>query len=185
MPQERITVMGLGNPLMRDEGVGVRVAEVLMETFDFPEHVTVLDASTMGMSILNLFQDADYMLVVDAIDGTGEEPGTVVRLAPEDIAPNQVLHSLHDIRFVDVLQAAELMGSPVVGECIAVQVKDMSEMSIGLTPAVEAAVPAAVAAVLAVLAERGVHATPREGANVDAQVLAALRTFEEMPGRDR
>jgi hydrogenase maturation protease len=184
MPQERITVMGLGNPLMRDEGVGVRVAEVLMESFDFPDNVTVLDAGTMGMSILNLFQDADYMLVVDAIDGTGEEPGTVVRMDPADIAPNQVLHSLHDIRFVDVLQAAELMGSPVVGECIAVQVQDMSEMSIGLTPAVEGAVPAAVAAVLVVLAEHGVVGTPREGANVDAQVLAALRSFQEMPGYD-
>jgi hydrogenase maturation protease len=124
------------------------------------------------------------MLVVDAIDGTGEEPGTVVRLSPDDIAPNQVLHSLHDIRFVDVLQAAELMGSPVVGECIAVQVQDMSEISIGLTPAVEAAVPAAVAAVLTVLAERGIEATPRDGANIDARVLAALRTMEAMPGRE-
>jgi hydrogenase maturation protease len=184
MPQERITVMGLGNPLMRDEGIGVRVAEVLMDGFVFPDHVTVIDAGTMGMSILNLFQDADYMLVVDAIDGTGEAPGTVVRLDPADIAPNQVLHSLHDIRFVDVLQAAELMGANVVGECVAVQVEDMSQMSIGLTPAVEAAVPATVAAVLSILAEHGVEPTAREGSTADAQVLAALRTFEDMPGRE-
>ncbi len=184
MQQERITVMGLGNPLMRDEGIGPRVAEVLMEGFVFPDNVTVLDAGTMGMSILNLFQDADYMLVVDAIDGTGEAPGTVVRLDPEDLAPNQVLHSLHDIRFVDVLQAAELMGAKVVGECVAVQIQDMSQMSIGLTPAVEAAVPAAVAAVLTILAEHDVVVTPRQGTTADAQVLSAMRGFGDMPGRE-
>ena len=110
MPAERVTVMGVGNPLMRDEGVGVRVAEVLMSSFAWPENVTVLDAGTMGMGILNLFRDADYVLVVDAVDGTGEAPGTVVRISAEDIAPNQVMHSLHDVRFVDVLEAAELMG---------------------------------------------------------------------------
>ena len=98
MPAERVTVMGVGNPLMRDEGVGVRVAEVLMSAFAWPDNVTVLDAGTMGMGILNLFRDADYMLVVDAVDGTGEPPGTVVRLSAEDIAPNQVMHSLHDVR---------------------------------------------------------------------------------------
>ena len=110
MSTERITVMGIGNPLMRDEGVGVRVIEVLMSVFEFPDNVTLVDAGTMGMTILNLFQDCDYMLVIDAIAGTGEEPGTVVRLSAEDLAPNQVMHSLHDVRLVDVLQTAMLMG---------------------------------------------------------------------------
>ncbi len=185
MPAERVTVMGVGNPLMRDEGVGVRVAEVLMSSFAWPDNVTVLDAGTMGMGILNLFRDADYVLVVDAVDGTGEAPGTVVRMSAEDMAPNQVMHSLHDIRLVDVLEAAELMGIRPASDFIGVQIADMGagseRLEVGLTPAVEAAVPEAVAAVLVVLAEHGVEPRPRDGGGADARVLEALRTRGKMP----
>ncbi|HEX9093822.1 MAG TPA: hydrogenase maturation protease [Coriobacteriia bacterium] len=177
MTAERITVMGIGNPLMRDEGIGVRVVETLMTTLVFPDNVTLVDAGTMGMGILNLFRECDYLLVVDAIDGTGEPPGTVVRLSPEDLAPNQVMHSLHDVRFVDVLGAAEMMGHRPDADCVGVQIADMSVLEIGLTPAVEAAVPAAVEAVLRVLAERGVAGEPRDEASADARVLAVIRTF--------
>jgi hydrogenase maturation protease len=178
---ERVTVMGVGNPLVRDEGVGVRVAEVLMSSFAFPDNVTVLDAGTMGMGILNLFRDADYILVVDAVDGTGEAPGTVMRISPEEIAPNQVMHSLHDIRLVDVLEAAELMDIRPEADFIGVQIADMADIALGLTAEVEAAVPDAVAAVLDVLAERGIVPEPREGPDADGQVLAALRTRGRMP----
>ncbi len=183
MPEQRITIMGIGNPLMRDEGIGIRVVETLMTALEFPPNVTLVDAGTMGMTILNLFQDCDYMLVVDAIEGTGEPAGTVVRLSPEDLAPNQVMHSLHDVRLVDVLQTAMLMGNEPEVDCIGVQVEDMGEISIGLTPALEAAVPDAVAAVLTVLAERGIVPTvrPESEAGADAQVLRAIRTRVEGP----
>jgi hydrogenase maturation protease len=180
---ERITIMGIGNPLMRDEGIGVRVVETLGADLAFPENVTLVDAGTMGMGILNLFQDCDYMLVVDAVDGTDEPPGTVVRLSPEEIAPNQVMHSLHDVRLIDVMAAAQLMGVHPSVECVGIQVADMSGMEIRLSPQVEAAIPAAVGAVLAVLAERGVFAEPRDEASVDSRVLEAIRTYGPMPGR--
>jgi hydrogenase maturation protease len=178
---ERITVMGIGNPLMMDEGVGVRVMEIIMGTLRFPENVTLIDAGTMGMSILNLFRECDYLLVVDAVDGTGEPPGTVVRLSPEDLAPNQVKHSLHDIRLVDVLEAAMLMGNRPQADCIGIQIADMSRVEIGLTPEVEAALPLAVAATLEVLAEHGVTPELAESASFEGGVLEAIRTFTAVP----
>jgi len=103
------------------------------------------------------------VVVVDAMDGSGHPPGTVVRIAPEEFAPNQVMHSLHDIRFVDVLEAAKLIGLMPEADCIGIQVQEMNpaEITIGLSEPVEAAVPRAVAAVLYVLEERGVQAQPR------------------------
>jgi hydrogenase maturation protease len=181
MTPERITIMGIGNQLMRDEGVGVRVAEVLGATLEFPDNVNVLDAGTMGMGILHLFSECDFMLVVDAVDGTGEPAGTVVRMSPDELAPNQVLHSLHDVRLVDVLSAASLMGTCPETECIGIQIADMAQMEIGLTPRVERAVPSAVAAVLTVLAERGVVATPRGEASADSEVLRTIRTSGVTP----
>lgn len=181
MSVERITVMGIGNPLMKDEGVGVRVMEVMMGTLAFPDNVTLVDAGTMGMGILNLFKECDYLLVIDAVDGTGEAPGTVVRLTPEDLAPNQVKHSMHDVRLVDVLEAAMLMGHQPKADCIGIQIADMSSVAISLTPDVDAAVPAAVAAALSVLAEHGVAARVAADASVEAGILEAIRTFSSAP----
>lgn len=182
---ERVLVMGIGNPLVKDEGVGVRVIEEMMGTLTFPENVTLMDAGTMGMGILNLFRECDYMLVIDAVDGTGEPPGTVVRMSPEDLAPNQVLHSLHDMRFVDVLQAAELIGSRPETDCVGIQIADMDGVAIGLTPDVEAAVPAAVEAALTILRERGIEATTLVGGSDAARMLESIRDGSEIVDPDR
>jgi hydrogenase maturation protease len=173
---ERITVMGIGNPLVKDEGVGVRVIETMMSTLAFPDNVTLVDAGTMGMGILNLFQDCDFLLVIDAIDGTGEPAGTVVRLSPDDLAPNQIKHSMHDMRLVDVLEAAMLMGTRPEADCIGIQILDMDGIGIGLTEPVEAAVPAAVAAALQILAEHGITAQPQQDVPIDGLILEAIRT---------
>ncbi len=158
LPQ-KILILGIGNILMKDEGVGCRIAEELQNRYDFPEGVDVVDSGTMGLVLLNMLREYDFVIVVDAVDGTGYPPGTVVRMSPEDIAPNQVMHSLHDARFIDVLEAAMLIGIEIEGHVIGVQVEDMNppELFIGLSNSLEDAVDTAIDAVLTVLAERGVE----------------------------
>lgn len=170
----RVLVLGIGNILMMDEGVGNRIATELQRNYRFPDDVTVMDAGTMGLGMMHLFRGVEFLLVADAIDGTGHPAGTVVRVSPEDFAPNQVLHSLHDVRFVDVLSAARLIGVMPEADCIGVQIENMSpaELTIGLTEVVEAAVPRAIAAVLYVLEEHGVGAEP--SAEGDPELQAAV-----------
>lgn len=158
----RILVLGIGNILMMDEGVGNRIATDLEANYRFPDDVRVMDAGTMGLGMMHLFRGVEFLLVADAVDGTGHPAGTVVRVSPADFAPNQVMHSLHDVRFVDVLNAATMIDIMPAADCIGVQVENMSpaELTIGLSEPVEAAVPRAIAAVLHVLEEHGVFATP-------------------------
>jgi len=160
-----VLVLAVGNQLMRDEGVGPRVAAELWAHYDIPDSVEVMDAGTLGLGMLHVLRDRAYVLIVDAIDGTGHPAGTVVRTSPADFAPNQILHSLHDVRLVDVLQAAELIGISPETECVGVQIADIAppDFSVELTDAVEAAVPRAVAAVLYILAERGIDIAPLSG----------------------
>lgn len=190
MPQRRVLVIGVGNTLMRDEGVGPRIAEEIRTRFTLPDDVEVMDAGTMGLGMLHLFRGVEYMLVTDAIDGTGYGPGTVVRIAPEDFAPNQVLHSLHDIRLVDVLNAAELIGAaPQTTECVGVQILDITpdEFSVGLTPEVEAAVPRAVAAALTLLEEQGIVSAENPGTDDDfiVAVRSARAQMQDRRARER
>jgi len=174
--EPRVLVLGIGNILMLDEGVGNRVAVELEKNYQFPDDVRIMDAGTMGLGMIHLFRGVEFLLVVDAMDGSGHPPGTVVRIAPEEFAPNQVMHSLHDIRFVDVLEAAKLIGLMPEADCIGIQVQEMNpaEITIGLSEPVEAAVPRAVAAVLYVLEERGVQAQPLTSPDADEELLRAV-----------
>ncbi|MHB1340509.1 MAG: HyaD/HybD family hydrogenase maturation endopeptidase [Coriobacteriia bacterium] len=187
MAGESILILGVGNVLMRDEGIGPRIVEEIERHYTLPENVSITDAGTLGLGMMYLFRGVDYLLVADAVNGTGHEPGTVVRITPDDFAPNQVMHSLHDMRLVDVLQAADLVGIKPETECIGVQVLDIApeEFSIGLTDALEASVPRAVAAVLMLLEERGAIARELPGLGPDAMEFraAVLDALNEM--RDR
>lgn len=182
-PERRVLVIGVGNVLMRDEGVGPRVVAELGDRYGFPGDVEIMDAGTMGLGMMHLFRGLEYMLIVDAIDGTGHPAGTVVQISPEDFAPNQVLHSLHDIRLVDVLSAAKLIeAEPNLTACVGIQIEDISpeSFSIGLTASVEAAVPRATAAALTLLEENGIEATelPAE-TETDVAFLALVRSARD------
>ena len=139
----RILILCIGNILMMDEGVGPRIAQELNEKHTLPEGVVALDRGCMGMSLITDFKEADKVLVVDAVDNTGFEPGTVVSFKPDDIAPYQAFHGAHDTRLIDVLQALELLGYKPEVDCLGVQIENMTpaEYYIGLTPHVEDAVP--------------------------------------------
>jgi len=77
-------VLGLGNILLGDEGVGVRVVERLLEQYDFPEGVRVMDGGTLGMDLLPYVEDASRLLVIDAVQAR-KPPGTLVRMEGDEI----------------------------------------------------------------------------------------------------
>lgn len=179
-----ILVIGVGNPLMADEGVGPRLIEFLREGYEFPESVEVEDLGTMGYMIMDMFRDREHVLILDAIRDTGLKPGTILQLTPEEIAPNTVLHSLHDLRVIDVLGAVALTGTVPDTVCIGVQIVSIEQWVTELSGEVEAAIPMAAAVALEVLREWGVEPSVREGSDAQAQVIRAMRTYEPitMPG---
>jgi len=77
-------VLGLGNILLRDEGVGVRVVERLLRQYDFPEGVRVMDGGTLGLDLLPFLEEASRLLVIDAVQAR-KPPGTLVRLVGDEI----------------------------------------------------------------------------------------------------
>lgn len=179
MEDIRQMVVCVGNMLLLDEGFGSHMAKVLtdrdtaretfdeahaqalMETFrEYDAHVEddgripVMDAGTMGLSLLPYIRDYDRLVVVDAVDcGPEAAPGTCYTFTPEDMATYSIMHSLHDMRISDVLNSARLAGHDCDIRCVGVQKKDINprELTIDLTPEVKAAVPYAVGAILELL----------------------------------
>jgi hydrogenase maturation protease len=101
-------VLGLGNILLRDEGIGVQVVQRLQERYEFPLEVQVLDGGTLGMEILPYVEAAAQVVVVDAVE-MGAEPGTTARFEGEDIPEFlSVKVSPHQMGLVDLLAVARL-----------------------------------------------------------------------------
>jgi hydrogenase maturation protease len=101
-------ILGVGNLLMSDEGVGVRVIERLTERYWLPEEVQTLDGGTLGMDLLFYLEGVDNLILVDAVDA-GEPPGTIVRMEGDDVpAFLSVKISPHQIGVPDMLFAAKL-----------------------------------------------------------------------------
>jgi hydrogenase maturation protease len=103
-------VLGIGNILLRDEGVGVRTVEQLERQFRFPEEVEILDGGTSGMELLPYIRNKEHLILIDAVKGN-HPPGTVVRVEGEDVSARFMTRiSPHQLGISDVLAAAQLTG---------------------------------------------------------------------------
>jgi hydrogenase maturation protease len=107
----KVLVLGIGNILWGDEGFGVRALETFNRLFAAPENVSLLDGGTQGLYLVQFVQEADRLLVFDAID-YGLEPGKL-KLVQGDEVPKFTgakKMSLHQTGFQEVLSAADLLG---------------------------------------------------------------------------
>ncbi len=144
---KKTLILGLGNILMQDEGVGVRVVEAMRDV-PLPPGVDLLDGGTAGLSLLELMEGYDRVIVVDAV-GAGAEPGAIFKLRPEDLAamPNVQLTSFHQVGLMGVLQLAELVGQRPEVVIIGVQPASL-DWGTELTPQLKDAVPRVIEFVL-------------------------------------
>lgn len=102
-------ILGVGNILMSDEGVGVRVIAA-MQDHSLPRGVELLDGGTASLDLLNSLSDRGRVIVVDAVQG-GCEPGTLYRFSPEDVAAQErYATSVHQIGLLETLTLARFLG---------------------------------------------------------------------------
>jgi hydrogenase maturation protease len=156
----RTVVIGLGNPIMADDAVGLVALDRLAAGWDAGPHVTFEDGGTWGMNLLPLLENHEAVLFLDAIN-TGESAGTLVRLDGPTLPRQLALKvSPHQVDLQDVLAAATLRGTfPAQAVAVGV-VPDTVEMRDGLSPSVASQVDAIVRAAVRELEQWG-HAVER------------------------
>jgi hydrogenase maturation protease len=157
-------VLGLGNILLGDEGVGVRVIERLLEEYDFPEGVRVMDGGTLGLDLLPYVEDASRMVVVDAVRAR-KAPGALVRMVGDEIPVflDASKVSPHQEGLQDLLAVAMLKGY-LPDELVfwGMQIESL-DVGLELSAAVAAQVDTLVGKVLVELARWGVGAQRKTG----------------------
>ncbi|MFZ5512870.1 MAG: HyaD/HybD family hydrogenase maturation endopeptidase [Pseudomonadota bacterium] len=162
----RIVVLGIGNILLSDEGVGVRAIEALREQWLLPAEVEVIDGGTSGMELLEDLSRADLLVVTDAVKA-GRPPGSIVRIAGGDVPVFfRAKLSPHQVGLSDVLADLEFLGEPP-RETVIFGVQPLSlETRLGLSPEVAACVPKVVEMIVDELRARGIAIRSRAHATV-------------------
>lgn len=160
----RTVVLGLGNPLLSDDGVGLAVvAELqrLLERAPLPA-VDVLASSRAGFELLDLLQGYDHAIVVDCLALPDPRPGRVRRLDLRDVGGSARLVNAHDISLAVAFQLAERLAIPMPGsvEILAVEAADTQTISEALTPAVQCVVEPLAREIYATLSSRAKSPTP-------------------------
>jgi len=130
-------VLGLGNLVHGDDGVGVHAIEYLQRDERFPSDVTLMDGGTQGMALIPHIAGYERVLVIDAIDA-GEAPGTLIRLEGEAVKKMPGKPSVHQLGFADLMISLSLLGD-APQEVVVIGVQPQStEWSAELTAPVRA-----------------------------------------------
>ena len=166
-----ILVLGIGNLLLRDEGVGVHVVRALTDqaargTLSIPEEVELVDGGTFGIDLLERLAGRRKVIVVDAVQVTAAEtaepskvtPGAILRFTAADLERRQTADlSLHQIGLFETLAMARQLGC-AVGEVVILGIVPKTlEPGLELSPEVAAALPKVIELVLKEIRDAGTH----------------------------
>jgi hydrogenase maturation protease len=152
----RVLILGLGNLLLRDEGVGIHAVRRFARDYRVSPQVALLDGGTAGMQLVAPIAEAEHLIVIDAVD-TGRPPGTVVVLRDEDVPVffGRSHLSPHQVGLSDVIAVCRLAeGAPASITVLGVEPANL-EPGLDLTPPVAAALPRLLRQLIAELERLG------------------------------
>jgi hydrogenase maturation protease len=128
-----ITIMGLGNLLLTDEGFGIHVIKLLEKRYEFSSNVTLIDGGVLGLNLLGIIAEADFLVAIDAVKN-GETPGSLYRIEGQAI-PERVRakNSLHQVDFLETLTLCQAIGKTPETVILGIEPEDIETLGIDLT----------------------------------------------------
>jgi hydrogenase maturation protease len=168
-----LLVLGLGNVLCADDGLGVAALARLAERYACGPDVRLADGGTLGLSLLGWFEDADDVLIVDAILADAA-PGTLVRLEGREVEPAaRERLSVHQVGVADLLDALQLLGREPRRLALLGLVPERVALGLGLSPAVARGLPGLVETLADEIRRRGHPVTRRSSDEAPAAAPVA------------
>ena len=136
---EKTLILGLGNILMGDEGIGIEVVN-RMDKNNLPEHVDILDGGTGGFHLLHLFDEYKKFIIIDAAI-TNDDAGKISVIQPKFSKDFPKTLTSHDIGLRDLMQTAELLHDLPEIQLVIITIYDFRKVNMKLTQEIEACIP--------------------------------------------
>ena len=130
-------VVGVGNVLFKDEGVGIYASKFLQENYEFDESLEIIDGGTLGFKLMTYFQEYDNVIILDTVS-VEDEPGSIYRL-PSDVllGMGQYRKTAHEVEIVEMLEICSVLEKHAEVTIIGIIPEDIVSVKIGLTKTIE------------------------------------------------
>lgn len=150
---KKVLILGIGNILQKDDGVGVHVVNEISETVsDLPGNVEVFDGGTFGYDLLPVMSGREKIVIVDALK-VDDEPGSIYRFPASHLTDCANKFSLHDVGVKKIIDMLMLMGEYPEIEIVGIVPEDIYSLDIGISDSVKKSIPKAVEYILEAAAQ--------------------------------
>lgn len=176
----RVLVLGVGSTLMGDDGVGVWAVRALVDAYEIPAQVRIVDGGVAGMRLLGEIGEAAFLLIVDAAKWGGA-PGSIYRLERKALPARQgPFFSAHEIGVAELLSVLDFTGKLPRTRVIGVEALDTETIRLELSEPLLAALPEVVAAIVEELADIGVALRRKSASGANLENPQAPRADAEL-----
>lgn len=130
-------VIGVGNLLFKDEGIGIYAAKYIEENYDFEPSIEIIDGGTLGFKLMSYFQEYDNVIILDTVS-IEDTPGEIYRL-PSDVllGLGNYRKTAHEVEIIEMLEICSVLDEHAAVTIIGIIPEDIEKVEIGLTPKIE------------------------------------------------
>lgn len=156
-----IVIVGIGNILFQDEGIGCYAGKFLEENYDFSQEVDIIDGGTLGFKLMTYYQSYDRVIIVDTVS-IEDTPGSVYNLPADALMGlGTYRQTAHEVEVVEMLEICSLLDKMAEVSVVGMIPKDIQSVNIDLCEEIKSAFPRLVAEVISELQKAGVEVTPK------------------------
>jgi hydrogenase maturation protease len=143
-----VLILGVGNILKKDDGVGVHIVQSLLERrSSLPGNISIIDGGTAGFDLIGEMSEWEKIIIVDALKAS-DKPGSVYRFKPEQVRTRTMSLSLHEGGIMGVIREMRFLGHNPDIEFVGVVPEDVDTLEIGMSEAVRESIPRAIEVIL-------------------------------------
>jgi len=136
---EKIAIVGAGNVMFYDEGVGIYAQRFLEENYEFDKNVTIVDGGVLGFKLMTYYQDYDKVLILDTITMKNEEAGAIYSIPAEELLGlGSYKQNAHEVEIVEMLEICSFLEKMAEVRIIGIVPQDIIEVKTDLTPRLKA-----------------------------------------------
>ena len=137
-----VLILGIGNILQSDDGVGIHIVNHIAQHIELPDDVEAIDGGTAGFDLVPLLRGREKIIIVDALR-VDDEPGSIYRFKPEDARKSRAF-SAHEVGIIEVIDMLRLLGENPEIEIIGVVPEDIDTLDMHISPSVRRSIPHAI-----------------------------------------
>lgn len=169
----RVIIIGVGNILFADEGIGVYAAKYLEENFEFTPAVEIIDGGVLGFQLIHYYQSYERVIILDTVS-IDDQPGSVYHLPSDELMGlGSYRQSAHEVEVVEMLEICSLEENMAEVSVVGMVPSDIKSVAIDLTASLKSQFASYIQTVIEVLYDDGIEATPKPAERTLEQIIAA------------